>query len=62
MPTLKELREAAVLSQKDLARLSGVGRTTISAIENARRRRKPHPSTMRKLARALRVKPQVIEI
>lgn len=61
MATLKDLREAAILSQDELARLSGVGRATISAIENSQRQKRPHPSTIRKLAKALKVKPQEIE-
>ena len=61
MATLKELREDAVLTQEELARLSQVGRTTIAAIETGQRAKRPHPSTIRKLAKALRVKPQEIE-
>ena len=61
MATLKELREGAVLTQEELARLSQVGRTTIAAIETGRRVTRPHPSTRRKLAKALKVKPQEID-
>ena len=61
MATLKELRRAAILTQQELARLSGVGRTTIAAIETGRRTNRPHPSTIRKLAKALKVKPQDIK-
>ena len=60
MATLKELREAAVLTQEELARLSRVGRTTIAAIETGRRMKRPHPSTIRKLAKALKVRAQDI--
>ena len=59
MNTLKELRESRALSQRDLARLAEVDETTIVDLEA--RRRKPRPSTRRKLARALKVKPRAIE-
>jgi transcriptional regulator with XRE-family HTH domain len=52
---LREMRARAVLSQRELARLSGVGQVTIARIETGIQ--KPRPSTLRKLARALRVKP-----
>lgn len=61
MATLKELRETAVLSQEDLAEASGVSRAAISAIENGHRRTRPWPSTIRKLAKALGVKPGDID-
>jgi transcriptional regulator with XRE-family HTH domain len=52
---LRELRIRAALSQADLATRAGVSRTTIIRLEQGN----PHvlPSTLRKLARALRVKP-----
>lgn len=59
--TLRELRERRIVTQFELARLSGVGRTTIAAIETGRRKRRPHPSTLGKLAKALKVKPEEIE-
>ena len=61
MPTLKELRERAILSQFDLASKAKVGRATIAALESGDQSRKPRPSTIRKLARALKVKPEEIE-
>lgn len=61
MPTLRELREKAVLSQAELAERSGVSRWTISDLEQGARK-KPYPRTILKLARALRCKPQEIEI
>jgi len=61
MPTLRELRERAVLSQADLEALSGVARTTISELERGTRK-KPFPRTIRKLAKALGCKPNEIEI
>lgn len=60
MKTLKELRKTAVISQEELAEKSGVSRAAISAIENSHRRTTPWPSTIRKLAKALGVKPQEI--
>jgi len=50
---LKELRRRRGLSQKDLARESGVGQDTISGIESGRH--EARPSTLRKLAEALDV-------
>ncbi len=59
MPTpLKEIRESKGLSQEDLARLAGVARSSITDLEVGRR--KPRPSTRRKLARALKVRPEGI--
>ena len=50
---LRELREERGFSQYSLAQQSGVGRSTIAALETGERG--AHPSTMRALARALRV-------
>ena len=50
---LRELREERGFSQYGLAQESGVGRSTIAALEAGERG--AHPSTMRALARALRV-------
>ena len=50
---LRELREEQGFSQYSLAEQSGVGRSTIAALEAGERG--AHPSTMRALARALRV-------
>jgi len=50
---LRELREERGFSQYDLAQESGVGRSTIAALETGERG--AHPSTTRSLARALRV-------
>jgi len=41
----------------ELAKLSDVGRATVAAIENGKRKR-VHPITRARLARALKVKPQ----
>src|SRR5215210_9586958 len=51
---LRELREEQGFSQYGLAQESGVGRSTIAALETAQRG--AHPSTMRALARALGVR------
>ena len=56
---LKELRESRGLSQADLALFSGLNRRTIGELEAGSR--KPYPSSRRKLAKALKVKPQDIE-
>jgi transcriptional regulator with XRE-family HTH domain len=50
---LRELREERGFSQYGLAQESGVGRSTIAALEAGER--SAHPSTMRALARALGV-------
>jgi len=50
---LAELREQKALTLRDLEEASGVGADAISKIENGHR--KPRPSTLRKLARALGV-------
>ena len=53
---LKAARKRAALSMRDLARLSGVGYVTIHRIE-AGKVADAYPSTLRKLADALRVQP-----
>ncbi len=60
MATLKELREAAFISQRDLAAASGISKATIAALERGRRRR-PQWRTLRALAKALGVHPKEIE-
>jgi transcriptional regulator with XRE-family HTH domain len=59
MATLRELRESNALSQRDLARLARVSVNTILDLEKSRRR--PRPSTRRKLAKALKVLPRDID-
>ena len=56
---IRELRERAALSQVELARLAGVQPRTVSDIEN--RKRRPRPSTRRRLARALGLRPEEID-
>jgi transcriptional regulator with XRE-family HTH domain len=53
---LKEWRTRRVMTQKDLAEKSGVAETVISRIESGLQ--KPRPSTIRKLAEALGIKPE----
>jgi DNA-binding XRE family transcriptional regulator len=50
---LRELRDRRALSLSELADLAGVDRKTIHRIEHGQQM--PHPSTRRKLAKALRV-------
>jgi transcriptional regulator with XRE-family HTH domain len=54
---LKEHRRRRGLTQIELAKIADVGRATIAAIENGKRKR-IHPATRRRLARALKVKPE----
>jgi transcriptional regulator with XRE-family HTH domain len=56
-PRLRELRIAAALSQEDLALLAGVSRMTIARGERGEHVRL---SSVRKIARALRVKPTAL--
>ena len=58
MITLKKLRIKKLLSQDKLAKLSGVSRTTVVAIEN--NLHKPQPLTIQKLANALGIDPSEI--
>ena len=55
LTNLRELRMRAALSQRDLAKKAGLTHTTIVRLEAGN----PNvlPSTLRKLAQALRVKP-----
>ncbi len=52
---LKEHRERRGLTQIELAKISDVGRATIAAIETGKRTR-VHLATVKRLARALKVK------
>jgi transcriptional regulator with XRE-family HTH domain len=58
MPTLRELRENAVLTQDELAKKIGVTPTAISHWETGSKR--PRAKNIRKLAIALGVTPQEI--
>ena len=55
---LRVLRMRAVMSQEQLADRSGVARDTISKLETGQRR--AYPSTIRKLALGLDVRPQML--
>ncbi len=55
---LRVLRMRAVMSQEQLADRSGVARDTISKLETGRR--KAYPTTIRKLAAGLEMKPQLL--
>lgn len=59
MTTIRELRLKKLWSQAKLAKLSGVSRTTIVAIEN--NQHTPQPLTIHKLAKALDVNPTDID-
>ncbi len=53
---LTRLREDRVLSQRDLAKMAGLAQGTVWRLENGFS--EAHPSTIRKLARALGVEPR----
>ena len=59
MLSLKEWREERCISQLELAELAGVTEATVIRLE--KRRHKPNYKTRRKLAKALKVKPNEIE-
>lgn len=56
---LRSIRERRALTQVELGKLAGVSPDTIIDLELGRR--KPRPSTRRKLARALRVRVEEID-
>ena len=56
MSRLRELREGAVLTMRELSQMSGVSEDAITKIENDHRRARP--STIRRLAKALDVEPR----
>ena len=58
LPRLRRIRQGAVMSQEELAERSGVARDTISKLETGRRG--ASPSTIRKLAAGLEVRPQML--
>ena len=58
LPRLRRVRQGAVMSQEELAERSGVARDTISKLETGQRG--AYPSTIRKLAAGLEVRPQML--
>ena len=58
MPRLRDVRHRMALSQEELAEKSGVARSTIIKLEAGR---DAWPSTVRKLATALGVKPAELQ-
>ena len=58
MPRLRDVRHRTALSQEELAEKSGVARSTIIKLEAGR---DAWPSTVRKLAAALGVKPAELQ-
>ena len=59
MANLKELRKKRYLSQEDLAKKSEMTVSTINRLENEKQT--PRLATIRKLAKALKVKPEDID-
>jgi DNA-binding XRE family transcriptional regulator len=59
MSTLRELREAKLLSQDDLAKLAGISPSTLNRIEKGLQAARW--VTRRKLAKALKVKAEDIQ-
>jgi transcriptional regulator with XRE-family HTH domain len=53
---IRDARRRRVLTQKELAELAGLPRVTLVRIETDRQQ--PRPSTLRRLAKALGLKPQ----
>ena len=58
--TLKKLRNKNGLSQQTLADESGVSKKTIARIEGGKEKGEPRGDTVRLIAKALRVKPEVL--
>ena len=54
---IKEHRERRGLTQIELSKIADVGRATIAALETGKRKR-VHPATRQKLAKALKVNPR----
>ena len=57
---LKKLRQQRALSLTDLAQISGINRVTINRIENGKQ--EPRGRTLRKLAEALKVKVEELNV
>lgn len=59
MPTIRELRKNNFLTQEELAAKAGIARRTLSRVETGAEC--PSGPTIRKIAKAVRVRPQEIE-
>jgi transcriptional regulator with XRE-family HTH domain len=57
---LRRERYLQAYSLSDLEERSGVNKSTILAIEQGKRKRAPHPSTIKKLAEALGIEPRAL--
>lgn len=55
LPNLRRVRERFPLTQAELAERAGISRVALIAIEHGES--EPYPRTIRRLARALKVKP-----
>ena len=55
---LRRLRRARALSQRDLARITGIAQDTISQLETGKR--EAQPRTIRTLAESLSVEPSTL--
>jgi DNA-binding XRE family transcriptional regulator len=59
LPKLKELRKKSLFTQEQLAKKAKIARETVTRIETGKEN--PSPTTIKALAKALRVKPRDIE-
>lgn len=59
MPTIRELRKSNYLTQEEMAAKAGIARRTLSRVETGAEC--PSGPTIRKIAKAVRVRPQDIE-
>jgi transcriptional regulator with XRE-family HTH domain len=59
MQQLKKLRLDENMTQQELAAATGLTQSTLSRLENGRRR--PHPKTLQRLAEVLGVKPEELD-
>jgi DNA-binding XRE family transcriptional regulator len=60
MPTIRELRKNNFLTQEEMAAKAGIARRTLSRVETGAEC--PSGPTIRKIAKAVRVRPQDIEL
>jgi len=59
MNTIKGLRESRLLTQAELASSAGISVSNLSRLENNKQR--PEFRTLKKLAKALKVKPEDVQ-